>query len=149
VSGIITATNGVFGQYAYASSATGAVTITSGTLLFTNWNYSKLFGGISALTTNTTYTITNAGDYRIQFGGGPATSGNGDNIKLRIVTNDVVCSLMALAFTSSANVKNETGFKTLVLALPANCRVGLNVTNDVPGSTTTIDNVMLDIQGAN
>ena len=145
----VAVTNGVMGQYAYANSGTGAVTITSATLLFTNWNYSKVFGGISALTTNTTYTITNAGDYRIQFGARLSTTGNGDVMSLNIVTNDVTCSLISLQFTSSANVKDETGFKSLVLALPANCRVGLNATNNTPASTTTVTQILLDIQGAN
>jgi hypothetical protein len=147
--GTLTATNGVFGQYAYANAGTGVVTITSATLLFTNWNYSKKFGGISALETNTTFTITNAGDYRIQFGGRLATDGNGDIMSCNIVTNDVVCSLISLGFTSGPNVKDETGFKSLVLALPANCRVGLNVTNNTPGSAFTVNQILLDIQGAN
>jgi hypothetical protein len=149
LNGSFTATNGVFGQYAYANAGTGAVTITSATLLFTNWNYSKQFGGVSALETNTTFTITKAGDYRIQFGGRFATTGNGDIMSLNIVTNDVVCSLISLGFTSSANVKDETGFKALVLALPASCRVGMNVTNNTPGSTFTVNQILLDIQGAN
>jgi hypothetical protein len=113
-----------------------------GTLLFTNWNYSSV-GGSIGVATNTTLVVTNGGAYRISFGSLIAGSNN-DNLQLNIVTNGVVCAIVKLVFTSVTGQLSETGFKDVIVDLPALCRVGLNPTN-ANSANMTVQNMVLTV----
>lgn len=144
----IVGTNGVFGAYGCATMSTGSVVVATSisTNTFTAFSYIKTFGGIGSLT-NTCFVTTNAGDYRISFGCS-MLGGNADQVKTLLVTNEVVCPLIMFEKTMQSPAIAETGFKEVVVNLPANCRVGISIAN-LAANSTTIQNLCFNVKGAN
>lgn len=147
-SGPVFATNAVFGAYGCATMSTGTVVVATSTSTntFTGWSYLKTFGGIGSLT-NTSIVVTNAGDYRISFGCS-LLGGNGDAVKALILTNDVVCPLIMFEKTMQNPAIAETGFKEVVVNLPASCRVGIGIANG-SANNTSVQNLCFNVKGAN
>lgn len=145
-SGTITATNGITGSYGCLAMGTGAVTQVTGTLLFTNWAYSKVFGDIG-VETNSVLVVTNARDVTISFGSLIA-GGVADVLGLAITTNGVRCDIARLGFTASATSASETSFKEFAISVPAMCRIGINPTN-AASANMTLQNLILNVKGAN
>lgn len=148
VTGSATATNGVFGAYGCMTMSTGVVSVatSASTNKFTAFSYVKTFGGIGSLT-NTAIVVTNAGDYSISFGCS-MLGGNADQVKTLIITNDVVCTLIMFEKTMQSPAVAETGFKEVVVNLPAACRVGIGIAN-LSATATSIQNLCLNVKGAN
>lgn len=136
------------GSYGCATASTGVVTVATSTStnLFTNWAYTKTYASIG-METNTSFVVTNAGDYRISFGCRLGGS-NGNVLKYMLFTNSVHCPLTQLSFTPGAVVVDETGFKEVVVTLPANCRVDMRVANSA-AANTTVDSACFNVKGAN
>lgn len=144
----ITATNGVFGAYGCMTMSTGTVVVATSTSTnkFTAFSYVKTFGGIGSLT-NTSIVVTNAGDYCISFGCS-LLGGNGDAVKALILTNDAVCPLIMFEKTMQNPAIAETGFKEVVVNLPASCRVGIGIANG-SANNTSVQNLCFNVKGAN
>lgn len=136
------------GSHGSATCSTGVVTVatSASTNKFTSWYYTKVNATIG-IQTNTTFWVTNSGDYEISFGA-RIGGANGNELKLLMFTNDVHCDLAFLQYTATATALDETGFKEVIMTLPDNCRIDMRVANSA-AANTTVDNACLNIKGAN
>jgi hypothetical protein len=123
-----------FGSAGLNCSTNMVVATSASTNSLIGWDYSFSRGSIG-IHTNSVLWVTNAGDYSIEFGAGLLASGS-DVLKLMLFTNYVHCSITVMDATMAATPLQETGFKALLIPLPADCHVQLKVANDSPADTT-------------
>jgi hypothetical protein len=130
---------------------TGGMNSWTNTVIATSSSTNAVFGyhyeattGTIGVYTNSVFWVTNAGNYKLDFGSSLLASGS-DVLKLMLFTNYVDVGLRIEA-TMAASPLAETGHKEILLSLPADCHVQLHVANDSPASIT-LGNLCFNIHG--
>jgi len=128
-------------EFGGLNMSTGTVTVatSASTNIFAAWSYSIASGGVG-IETNANIVLTNAGVWDISVGtyiGGA----DGETMKLMLFTNGVNCGLTGMGFTATANASSETGFKDVILSLPAMTKLSVRFSNT--GGSTSVQNACL------
>lgn len=135
VSGLVTATNGVFGSFGTMALTTNmAVVINTTTQAFTGFNYVVSTGSIA--NNGTGFTNAIAGYYRIRVGASYLSSDAANTIG-KVYTNGVICNLVSFhrGFTAATTVYGNANSENTVY-LPANCYTQFAIGSDANETLT-------------